>query len=189
MMKNIGVKIKSPIELLAGMQRILPMKLDNEESLLLIQRILGQLLFYPPNVAGWPGGRTWIDSSSLMMRMRIPQLINDNDQLNVRPKIDDDQMGGRTDDEEMTTNVDKNKRGYGKIGKPINADVDWEVYTKNFESIPRENLLAALESHLLQVKANYKSEVIKNSADNSGRENFIKSATIQIMSTPEYQLC
>ncbi len=32
--KNIGVKIKSPIELLAGMQRMLPMKLDNEESLL-----------------------------------------------------------------------------------------------------------------------------------------------------------
>jgi uncharacterized protein (DUF1800 family) len=187
--KNIGVKIKSPIELLAGMQRMLPMKLDNEESLLLIQRILGQLLFYPPNVAGWPGGKTWIDSSSLMMRMRIPQLINDNDELNVRPKIDDDQMGGRTDDEEMTANVDKNKRGYGKVGKPINADVNWEVYTKNFESVPRENLLTALQSHLLQVKANYKNEIIKNSADNSGRENFIKSATIQIMSTPEYQLC
>ena len=187
--KNVGVKIKSPIELLAGMQRMLPMKLDNDEALLLIQRILGQLLFYPPNVAGWPGGKTWIDSSSLMMRMRIPQLINDNDELNVRPKIDDDQMGGRTDDEEMTANVDKKKRGYGKVGKPINADVSWEVYTKNFESVPRENLLVALQSHLLQVKANYNGDIIKNSADNSGRENFIKSATIQIMSTPEYQLC
>ena len=30
--KNIGAKIKSPIELLAGMQRMLPMELDNTEN-------------------------------------------------------------------------------------------------------------------------------------------------------------
>ncbi|MGB2703161.1 MAG: DUF1800 domain-containing protein, partial [Chitinophagaceae bacterium] len=45
--KNIGVKIKSPVELLAGIQRMLPMKFEREEALLLIQRSLGQLLFYP----------------------------------------------------------------------------------------------------------------------------------------------
>ncbi len=93
--KNIGAKIKSPIELIAGIQRMLPMKLENEESLIVLQRILGQMLFYPPNVVGWPGGKAWIDSSSLMMRMRIPQLINDGDELNVKPKDDDDQMMGR----------------------------------------------------------------------------------------------
>lgn len=46
--KNIGTRIKSPIELIAGMQRMLPMHLENEEALLLVQRVLGQLLFYPP---------------------------------------------------------------------------------------------------------------------------------------------
>jgi len=95
--KNIGAKIKSPVELIAGIQRMLPMKLENEESLIVLQRILGQMLFYPPNVAGWPGGKAWIDSSSLMMRMRIPQLINDGDELNVKPKDDDDQMMGMKD--------------------------------------------------------------------------------------------
>src|SRR5690606_13687704 len=78
--KNIGSKIKSPIELLAGIQRMIPMKLENNESLMLIQRLLGQVLFYPPNVAGWPGGRAWIDSSTLMVRLRLPQLLNDNDE-------------------------------------------------------------------------------------------------------------
>ncbi len=97
--KNIGTKIKSPIELLVGIQRMLPMKLENEEALMVLQRVLGQMLFYPPNVAGWPGGKTWIDSSSLMMRMRIPQLINDSDEMNVKPKDDDDQMMGRRDTE------------------------------------------------------------------------------------------
>src|SRR5215203_4963199 len=93
--KNIGVRIKSPIELLAGMQRLLPMELDNPESLLLIQRVLGQMLFYPPNVAGWPGGKSWIDSSTLMLRLRLPQLISDNDDFNIVPKNDDDQLMGR----------------------------------------------------------------------------------------------
>ena len=74
---------------------MLPMKLENDEALMLLQRILGQLLFYPPNVAGWPGGKSWIDSSSLMMRMRIPMLINDIDELNVSAKDDDDVMMGK----------------------------------------------------------------------------------------------
>src|SRR5690606_21155468 len=87
--KNIGSIIKSPIELLAGIQRMLPMQLQNEDSLLLLQRLLGQVLFYPPNVAGWPGGKSWIDSSSLMMRMRLPMLINDMDDFNVKLKDDD----------------------------------------------------------------------------------------------------
>lgn len=63
---NIGRLIKSPIELLAGMQRAIPLELKNPDSQLLVQRILGQVLFYPPNVAGWPGGQNWIDSSSLL---------------------------------------------------------------------------------------------------------------------------
>ena len=45
--KNIGVLIKSPIELIAGMRRVLPMELENEEAQLIIQRLLGQMLFYP----------------------------------------------------------------------------------------------------------------------------------------------
>ena len=82
---------------------MLPMKLENEEALMLLQRILGQMLFYPPNVAGWPGGKTGSTVLRLMMRMRIPQLINDKDEMNVKPKDDDDQMMGRNDDDDVTT--------------------------------------------------------------------------------------
>ncbi len=73
------------------------MKLENEQVQLLIQRLLGQILFYPPNVAGWPGGKNWIDSSSLMFRLRIPQLIYDNDEVTLSSKDDDDQMMGMMD--------------------------------------------------------------------------------------------
>lgn len=185
--KNVGTKIKSPIELIAGMQRMLPMTIENEEALLLVQRLLGQLLFYPPNVAGWPGGKNWIDSSSLMFRMRLPQLINDTDELNIRPKTDDDMTGGREENEGIAKGGKNNT--YGKAGKPIQADVYWKLYAKQFESTPRENLLQSVQTALLQVTPRFTADTIKNFADSSGRENFIKSTTIQIMSTPEYQLC
>jgi uncharacterized protein (DUF1800 family) len=32
---------------------------------------MGQVLFYPPNVAGWPGGTSWINSSTLLARINF----------------------------------------------------------------------------------------------------------------------
>ena len=182
--KNIGTKIKSPVELLAGMQRMLPMKLANEEALIVLQRLLGQMLFYPPNVAGWPGGKTWIDSSTLMLRMRIPQLINDKDEMNMTPKDDDDQMMGNKN-EAVTS---KSKTGV-KGTKAIHASVDWQPYIYHFEKTSREKLINSMAGILLQTKTAVDAEIIKQYADQSDRNNFIQSATIQIMCTPEYQLC
>ncbi len=185
--KNIGARIKSPVELIAGIQRMLPLKLENEEAFLLIQRVLGQLLFYPPNVAGWPGGKAWIDSSSLMMRMRIPQLIGDNDEMNVRPKDDDDQMMGRSNPDEDPGG--KTGRIVRRLNKPLKANIDWSLFVKHFESVPKENLIGNVSKILLQTKSGVTNELIRRYSDESGRENFIKTAALQIMSTPEYQLC
>lgn len=190
--KNIGVKIKSPVELLAGIRRMIPMTLVNEETLIVLQKILGQVLFYPPNVAGWPGGRTWIDSSTLMMRMRLPQLFNDEDELNVKPKDDDDQMMGRKDDsaEKVITKGGTNKKNAaGKGLKPIDAAVDWEVYTSYFAATEREKLMNVIAGILLQTNRTVSAALIKQFADETDREHFIRSVTLQMMSTPEYQLC
>ena len=32
---------------------------------------MGQVLFYPPNVAGWPAGSSWINSSTLLSRVNF----------------------------------------------------------------------------------------------------------------------
>lgn len=184
--KNIGNKIKSPVELLVGIQRMLPMTLENEETLIVLQRILGQILFYPPNVAGWPGGKSWIDSSTLMMRMRVPQLINERDELNVKPKDDDDQMMGRKDEMKSAAVPEKTKF---KGARMIYADVNWEKYIGYYEKTPREKLVNAISGVLLQTSTAVGAGIIKQYSDESSREAFIRSATIQIMSTPEYQLC
>ncbi|HLG39954.1 MAG TPA: DUF1800 domain-containing protein [Chitinophagaceae bacterium] len=188
--KNIGTRIKSPVELVAGIQRMLPMTLENEDALIVVQRVLGQMLFYPPNVAGWPGGKSWIDSSSLMMRMRLPQLINDEDEMNLKPKDDDDQMMGRMDAKEAP--VKKPGGGASAMGmrkQQINANVDWNLYVKNLEKVSREQLVDSMSGLLLQVKSKVSNDIISQYANAGSRDSFIKSATIQIMSTPEYQLC
>src|SRR5690606_8695701 len=182
--KNVGALIKSPIELLVGIQRMMPMKMENEEALLILQRILGQVLFYPPNVAGWPGGKSWIDSSTLMMRMRIPQLINEDDELNVRPKDDDDQMMGREDKPLM-----RKKGGYAPKRQQLNAEVDWSHMLSHLEKTPREKLVESIAEVLLNVNPRVPQVFTARYSDASGRESFIRSATIRMMSTPEYQMC
>jgi uncharacterized protein (DUF1800 family) len=184
--KNIGSRIKSPVELLVGIQRMLPMKLENEEALLLLERVLGQILFYPPNVAGWPGGRTWIDSSTLMMRMRIPQLINDTDEFNIKPKSDDDQMMGRNEDE---IKIKPGGARTANAARVINAHVDWSKYLDYYNKVAREQLVNDMAGVLLQTKKAVAADVINGYVDATSKESFIKTATIQIMSTPEYQLC
>ena len=179
--KNIGIKIKSPVELLVGIQRAIPFEWQNPEVQLLIQRLLGQLLFYPPNVAGWPGGKNWIDSSSLMLRMRLPQLIFSSGELNIKPKDDDDQMMGR---------MDNKPKAMGKLGgQLVGANVNWSAYIKRFESVPREQLSNSLQSQLLLRGVSVPESVLAKHIDASSRENFIQTSSIYLMSTPEYQLC
>ncbi|HLF46486.1 MAG TPA: DUF1800 domain-containing protein [Chitinophagaceae bacterium] len=195
--KNIGSKIKSPIELIAGIRRMLPMKLENEEAFTFLQRALGQVLFYPPNVAGWPGGKTWIDSSSLMLRMRIPQLLNETDELNLTNKDDDDQMMGR-----KTTDTENKMMGYGKRSV-IKATIEWKDYLNHFafmksskefsgtkiEKVQKDQLVNEISKSLLQTSNPVNNKLIQQHADDSNMEKFIRSATLQLMSTPEYQLC
>jgi uncharacterized protein (DUF1800 family) len=182
--KNIGAKIKSPVELLVGIKKQLDVKLDKPEIQLLLQNALGQVLFYPPNVAGWLGGKNWIDSSSLMLRLQIPRLIKDDDEFSISTKSDDDiQMGMR----EMIYS-----KAQLEIAKKyrISANVNWTDYIKSFESTERSLLLEKLKTLLLQTNStSINNIVIENNISKANREEYIRSATIALMSSPEYQLC
>lgn len=175
--KNIGNKIKSPVELIVGIRRLIPMEIENDEIQLLFQRTLGQILFYPPNVAGWPGGKNWIDSSSLMLRLRLPQLLTNADEFVVKPKDDDDtQMG-------MEGAETKN------VARQIKSSVDWNAVTKVFESTPRENLMETIAGVVLQTKSKVRGSLLEKYVDKNARDAYIKTTMIEMMSTPEYQLC
>src|SRR5207245_3986755 len=57
--------IKSPIDYVIGSVRLLGAAV-RERELVPILRVLGQEILNPPNVAGWPGGTTWINPTTLL---------------------------------------------------------------------------------------------------------------------------
>ncbi len=64
--------VRSPIELLVGALRGLEMAelrpgAVSEKAF----RGMGQVLFEPPNVAGWPGGAAWLSSSTFFARVNL----------------------------------------------------------------------------------------------------------------------
>lgn len=164
--KNIGNRIKSPIELMAGMMRTLPMNIQNPENLIVYQKLLGQMLLYPPNVSGWPNGKSWIDSSTLMLRLQIPQIWSGLRPLDYRPKADDDlDMGLKNNTNTLT-----------KSFKNPNITVDWARVEKAFNG-------KNIEEYLIQNTKSLDMNSIKSFSDHS-----VKMNVINLMSTPEYQL-
>ncbi|MFN3166525.1 MAG: DUF1800 family protein [Phycisphaeraceae bacterium] len=64
----VGKKIKSPVQVVVGTVRQTGAPLRDERGIVLALRLMGQELFEPPSVAGWEGGRAWINTSTLFMR-------------------------------------------------------------------------------------------------------------------------
>jgi uncharacterized protein (DUF1800 family) len=65
-----GRKVRSPVEMGLGLMRAL----EGTTSMYRLRDLLaeaGQSVFYPPNVKGWDGGRSWLNASTLLARANI----------------------------------------------------------------------------------------------------------------------
>jgi uncharacterized protein (DUF1800 family) len=86
--RNRGVLVKSPAEFVVGAVREFDIGYaDQDATALAVQvRNFGENLFYPPNVKGWPGGESWINSSTLLARKQfIEQLFRATEAHGMRP--------------------------------------------------------------------------------------------------------
>ena len=63
-----GALVKTPTELTVGTLRLVGVTPRDTKNLVNLGRTLGQDLFDPPNVKGWPGGLAWIDTARLPER-------------------------------------------------------------------------------------------------------------------------
>ncbi|HEX7911330.1 MAG TPA: DUF1800 domain-containing protein [Paraburkholderia sp.] len=72
---NRGVLVKSPVDFVVGTLRGFDIGYDNTAPFAAEVRTLGENLFYPPNVKGWPGGTTWINSSTLLARKQFVEQL------------------------------------------------------------------------------------------------------------------
>lgn len=170
---NVGAQIKSPVEYIAGLQRTLQVDFVDKSPVLYTQKILGQVLFNPPNVAGWPGGKAWIDSSSLLSRLQIPQLLFRNAVSNVSVKESGD------------VNEEPIKQ---KIRFAIR--MDWQGFAQSFKDVADADLGKTLASYLLQVPISDKFlKHIEKRISTKERSETVKQLCVSLMSTIEYQLC
>jgi uncharacterized protein (DUF1800 family) len=175
-LENKGNRIKSPVELLAGMQHSLGLVFQQKQSLIFIQRTLGQVLLYPPNVAGWPGGRSWIDSSSLLFRMKLPDLLLKASQITVQPKQDGDVN---------TELLGRREKGV------LEVTTNWGAFEKVFAGISTDQLPDALAAYFIQqpLGKGQRALVIKTAGQGVTRSEQIRNLTVVLMALPEYQLC
>ncbi len=168
--KNTGNLIKSPVELAVGLTRQFYISYQRPEVLLDFQRTLGQTLFNPPNVAGWPGGRNWIDSSSLMYRLKIPSIVLDGGLIDFTGKAD-------PEDEAY---IAANRYRQNAVNSRVQAQPNWDKFLGD---IPKNLSNADIAQFLLEPKPG------QNLKKNILQTNEIKTLAIEVVSTPEYQLC
>lgn len=71
--KNIGVKVKSPYQLIIGLlsEFNADSSFELAENIYWVATSIGQSLLNPPDVAGWQGNRTWVDSSTMAIRWTL----------------------------------------------------------------------------------------------------------------------
>lgn len=97
--RNIGNRVTSPIEFVVGAIRSLERLGPLPSTLLLAESTtgLGQDLFYPPNVFGWPGGRNWLTTRSLIGRANFAAALVDGSLFKPNQPLDIEKLAARYD--------------------------------------------------------------------------------------------
>lgn len=167
--KHIGTKIKSPIEFMVGMQKVVPMRFEKTIDLLKIQKLLGQILLNPPNVAGWKGGKNWIDSNTIMLRLKLPSILLANATISIKEKGEFDDTFKAYYSKKKTEN------------KFVTVSINWDVFNENFKNVSFEDM----KTQLLSPKLNKGTESYLGTLKKSSKKDFC----VQLMSLPEYQMC
>ncbi|MEX0745000.1 MAG: DUF1800 domain-containing protein [Phycisphaeraceae bacterium] len=67
----VGQRIKSPVQMLVGTVRMTGCPARQPRLWRIAMDQLGQTLFDPPSVAGWDGGRSWVNTSTLFTRQNL----------------------------------------------------------------------------------------------------------------------
>ena len=169
--ENIGVLIKSPIEYLVSLCRTLRLQFEDDEILILMQKALGQVLLDPPNVAGWTSNQGWIDSSTLMFRLRMAAFLFSATAIDFEGK-----------DRGDVNAIFRQAKKFEKAGVSLN----WKALQQDFQGLEGNALAKALANHLLQVPIN--PEVVCPNPLPKNRKELLQTLISNILSLPEYQL-
>ena len=168
--ENIGTKIKSPVEFLVGMKTLVSHKFENPKQLIYMQRLLGQVLLDPPNVAGWKGGKSWIDSNTITLRLKLPSLLLNNAYISKTKHGKNDQ------------NIESKKQLFKKnYSKRFKIESNWNYFNNHFKNVKINDL----ENHVLACSISPNAKAYLQTLEKISKKEYC----IQLMSLPEYQMC
>jgi uncharacterized protein (DUF1800 family) len=74
-------QIKSPVQYIVQTSKLLEAPLPSPIVAQNAMRQMGQILFAPPNVKGWDGGKTWISTSTLLFRYNFANYLINGDAI------------------------------------------------------------------------------------------------------------
>jgi uncharacterized protein (DUF1800 family) len=166
---NIGTKIKSPIELIVGLHKDVPVQFKDQKHSVALQKMLGQVLLIPPNVAGWKGGKQWIDSNTILIRLRLASIILNSAHISTKEK-------GEFNDR-LNQFIKRKKQQQ----LPFKVEHDW----KHFETAYQRISIKELQNFILMAKPSSETQSFLNQLGKSSKQEHC----IQLMSLPEYQMC
>lgn len=86
--QNRGALIKSPVELVVGTIRTFGVEAQPILAAAATTTLLGQALYAPPNVKGWPGGELWINSASLLGRKAFTERLFRAEDMSPRAQVE-----------------------------------------------------------------------------------------------------
>ena len=162
---NIGSKIKSPIEYIVGLIRHLNIDIGNPLVLVGLQRQLGQILLNPPNVAGWPGGRSWIDNATLLSRLNLPSFAFVSSGL-----------------------INAKQTDLSQRFKKLKIRVDYKSMYGAIKESSKAEILNSLTSFLILTNKP-DSSLINFGIRFKKKDEYFDQVLMRILSTPEYQMC
>ena len=169
----VGKKIKSPVDLIVCLAKQCYLNIEEKKSIIAIQRQLGQELLAPPNVAGWPGGKRWIDSSSLLFRIKLSSMILNDGNIAWNEK------GDMAEDMLKMTTGRKTKRSKIKGHKGFKISVN----KKALEDAYFDKEIDDIAGHLISTELSSSAREVLNKSNNT-----IIGKLSAILSLPEFQM-
>lgn len=96
---NLGTRVVGPVEFVVGAVRALGCLDPAPNPVMLADWAsrIGQDLFYPPNVGGWAGGRSWLSSRGMIARMNFATALASGRELGLADPPDALRLAGLAD--------------------------------------------------------------------------------------------
>lgn len=177
-------QIKSPVQFLVQSLKQLETPMVPPAYALYVQSQLGQILFAPPNVAGWDWGKAWINTNTLFTRYQISGSLT---------------KGGKNPSPEQGMGKAKGFAGGGMGGMQVALEFSWQG--PDYEAIApramRDDLPLLVDTLIERFFHRKLPEKVRDSfmayaAEKKGvvfTNQEIAELVHLMMSTPHYQLC